>query len=547
MEIASTKPVAPALPVPNTPKESVAHGRRESTRKGDHGDPDGWQKAISTSSLANSADSPLMASSFAGHFGQLIISEGIAPIPRALYLYQGDLNLSPQQVWFISCVLAHKWDGDLPHPSLQEIARHATLGLRQVKKIKNSIVHADLLEVRQRYGSDGEQDANSYDFGLLFDRLESLMLADLGAPKDDLAEEALASNPDPDPGPGHLGASNIAEMSHSVSKVKERDHSFAARFGRIVLRRGVATVPTALFSYQSQLHLSPQQMWFIVYILSFQWSTELPYPSLRKMASNTGYSERQIHRIKDSLVCAGYLRVIERRGADGADTTSAYDFTELLMALNELIRKHRSGAKKQTSKLDKTGKSGEIQSRTGIVGEEDGLRVSLRSPLEAPQRGGELYVSGGVNSTSVEGEPGDSGRVNSVSEGGVNSTSVEGVNCTSYEIESIKEESDKEEPHQQHATESAEFNEAQEDRNNAYYALVDVGVIPAIAFDVANRIDPNQVLDWIRYYLSVLSKQENLSNPLGVLVSRLRSGEEPPFVPSPADLQSLRLKLSRYR
>ena len=59
-------------------------------------------------------------------------------------------------------------------------------------------------------------------------------------------------------------------------------------------------------------------MWFIVYILSFQWSTELPYPSLRKMAQNTGYSERQIHRIKDSLYIAGYLRVIERRAADGA-------------------------------------------------------------------------------------------------------------------------------------------------------------------------------------------------------------------------------------
>ena len=37
------------------------------------------------------------------------------------------------------------------------------------------------------------------------------------------------------------------------------------------------------------------------------------------MAQNTGYSERQIHRIKDDLVRAGHLRVIERRRADGGN------------------------------------------------------------------------------------------------------------------------------------------------------------------------------------------------------------------------------------
>src|SRR5207249_7933957 len=94
------------------------------------------------------------AASFAGHYGQLILTDGIAPIPKALFLYQGALGLSPQQVWFIAYVLSHKWDEDLPHPRLQELARHATLGLRWIKNIKNSIVQAGLLEVTPRYGSD---------------------------------------------------------------------------------------------------------------------------------------------------------------------------------------------------------------------------------------------------------------------------------------------------------------------------------------------------------------------------------------------------------
>ncbi len=98
------------------------------------------------------------ANSFAGHYGQLILSDGVAPIPRALYLYQRALNLSPQQVWFISYVLSHKWDEGLPHPRLQEMARHATLGLRQIKNIKSSIVQAGLLRIIPRYGTGGEQD-----------------------------------------------------------------------------------------------------------------------------------------------------------------------------------------------------------------------------------------------------------------------------------------------------------------------------------------------------------------------------------------------------
>src|SRR5690349_18326135 len=82
---------------------------------------------VSKASTARAAGRPV---SFAGHYGQLLLADGIAPIPRALFIYQSALHLSPQQVWFISYVLSHKWDEDLPHPRLQELARHATLSLR---------------------------------------------------------------------------------------------------------------------------------------------------------------------------------------------------------------------------------------------------------------------------------------------------------------------------------------------------------------------------------------------------------------------------------
>ena len=55
---------------------------------------------------------------FLARYGATILRGGIASIPSALYRYQGELRLSVQHVWFISAILAHKWDTDLPEPSL---------------------------------------------------------------------------------------------------------------------------------------------------------------------------------------------------------------------------------------------------------------------------------------------------------------------------------------------------------------------------------------------------------------------------------------------
>ena len=54
--------------------------------------------------------------SFLARYGAAILRGGIAAIPRALYRYQAELGLPPQLVWFVSAILAHKWDANLPTP-----------------------------------------------------------------------------------------------------------------------------------------------------------------------------------------------------------------------------------------------------------------------------------------------------------------------------------------------------------------------------------------------------------------------------------------------
>lgn len=187
-------------------------------------------------------------SSFEARFGRVILQHGIAAIPSALFHYQGEIGLKAQHVWFIAYILSHKWDEDLPYPSLSNMARCSGVTLRNIQFIKSDLCRAGLLQVTERYTGKGGRDSNAYDFSGLFAHLEEILSGEPDAPN-----KVREDTPLP------LYASSAAESN-------EMDPSFVARFGRVIARRGVAAVPRAIFTHQKALELSPQQVWFISYI-----------------------------------------------------------------------------------------------------------------------------------------------------------------------------------------------------------------------------------------------------------------------------------------
>lgn len=113
--------------------------------------------------------------------------------------------------------------------------------------------------------------------------------------------------------------------------------NFTARFGEVIVRSGIASIPDAVFSFQKELGLSVGECWFVAQILRFKWTTELPRPSLRKMAEYTGVSERTLHNYKNSLIEKGYLRVISRTNERGGQIANYYDFTGLFEKIISLL------------------------------------------------------------------------------------------------------------------------------------------------------------------------------------------------------------------
>jgi hypothetical protein len=263
---------------------------------------------------------PRPASSWAARYGQAILRDGIATIPRALYLYQAALDLAAPEVWFASAVLAHKWDADLPHPSLRRMVAETGVSLRQLQNLRAAVCSKDLLAVYARCGAQGGQESNSYDFGGLFTHLE----------------QAIQADPAP--------ANTIQADGVPIPGAEAGDTSFVARYGRVIAQAGLIAVPAGLYTHQAALGLRPQGVWFVTYILAYRWSTELPYPSLRKMAARTGYSEQRLHEIKGELEAQGYLRVVTRRAASGGQDSNAYDFSGLLEALTAQLHPAVSAA-----------------------------------------------------------------------------------------------------------------------------------------------------------------------------------------------------------
>src|SRR5215218_4285839 len=226
--------------------------------------------------------------SWAGRYGQVLLAAGVAPIPFALFAYQAALDLSAAEVWFVARVLAGAWDAGLPRVSLHALAGQSGVSLRQVQRYQAALQARQHLTLQPRFDRrTGGQLPSGYDFGGLFARLERLLAAE-GSGPNPLAEDDL---PPPDLG-------------------EAADTSLVARFGRLIAGAGLAAIPQALFTQQRALALKPAHVWFVCYLLAHRWSTDFPYPSLRKMAVRTGYSQEHLHALKDELVGRGYLRVL---------------------------------------------------------------------------------------------------------------------------------------------------------------------------------------------------------------------------------------------
>jgi len=148
-------------------------------------------------------------------------------------------------------------------------------------------------------------------------------------------------------------------QSNQSTESASKDRSFLARYGETIVRGGIASIPSALYRYQGELKLAPQLVWFISAILVHKWNDELPSPSLKRMAEQTGVSRVSLHKYQAELVQAGWLKVINRQSSQGGKDTNYYDFEALFRRLAECLDRDKRPRGEETSPSQSGGQDGQ--------------------------------------------------------------------------------------------------------------------------------------------------------------------------------------------
>ena len=111
------------------------------------------------------------------------------------------------------------------------------------------------------------------------------------------------------------------------------NNRITVRFGDAVLEDGFTTVPNLVLKHFAGLGITHSEMLFTVCVWQYWWSDKDPYPGLQTIADRLGISWRQAHRYAKSLESKGFLTITHRLNDSGGQTTSEYDFSQLLEAV----------------------------------------------------------------------------------------------------------------------------------------------------------------------------------------------------------------------
>lgn len=113
--------------------------------------------------------------------------------------------------------------------------------------------------------------------------------------------------------------------------------SWDERFGPILRSQGVAAIPSTLFHYQKQLDMTAQETWLICALLSYKWDKREPYPSIARIARQSGIPRPTVMAYLKQLQNKGLILVHERHAENGRRTSSSYSFDPLWERLERFI------------------------------------------------------------------------------------------------------------------------------------------------------------------------------------------------------------------
>lgn len=111
------------------------------------------------------------------------------------------------------------------------------------------------------------------------------------------------------------------------------------RWSKEVLEPGFTLIPSVLLRAQARLHIDAIDLAVLLHLIDHWWSSsEMPYPSKRRLAERLMVSEKTIQRAVARLEAEGLVRRIARHYSGGGQASNYYDLSPLVERLRPLAK-----------------------------------------------------------------------------------------------------------------------------------------------------------------------------------------------------------------
>jgi predicted transcriptional regulator len=111
------------------------------------------------------------------------------------------------------------------------------------------------------------------------------------------------------------------------------------RWGKDVIEPGFTFVPSVLLRGQARLRIDAVELAVLVHLIDHWWqSSEMPWPSKRRLAERLMVSEKTIQRAMARLETEGLVKRVARHYPGGGQTSNYYDLSPLVERLRPIAK-----------------------------------------------------------------------------------------------------------------------------------------------------------------------------------------------------------------
>lgn len=139
-----------------------------------------------------------------------------------------------------------------------------------------------------------------------------------------------------------------------MAENRKEENALLQKWGEGLFNDGITNIPECVARFGIRF-ITAGELAFVLNVLSYRYTSDMPFPKQETLAKNMGVSVRQVRKYQKGLEDKGMIEVYERYNHEGR-TSNVYDFTPLANLCLELSRSLKNENEKIVKMVKKRDK-----------------------------------------------------------------------------------------------------------------------------------------------------------------------------------------------